>query len=60
MMTCVMISVLSSFYVWTTDGGVLSFTDTLKRVPAKYRGQVLEREWKDVRERAKWTQVEKK
>ncbi|KKN34452.1 hypothetical protein LCGC14_0793510 [marine sediment metagenome] len=58
MMTCFMISALSLFYVWTTDDGVLSFTDTLERVPVKYRGQVSEREWKDVR--ARWTQVEKK
>ena len=56
MMTCFMISALSLFYVWTTDDGVLSFTDTLERVPVKYRGQVSEREWKDVR--ARWTQVE--
>ncbi len=55
---CLMISALSSFYFWTTDDGVLSFTDTLKRVPEKYRGQVLEREWKDVRERARWTRAD--
>jgi len=49
---CLTISAASFFYAWTTDDGVLSFTDSKKRIPAKYRGAVSERTWQDVRARA--------
>ena len=37
-----------SFYQWTTESGVVSFTDDMKRVPDLYKDQAVERTWEDV------------
>ncbi len=37
-----------SFYQWTSDSGAVSFTDDMKRVPARYKDQAVERTWAEV------------
>jgi hypothetical protein len=47
----------AAFFAWTTDLGVLSFTDDPKRIPAAYKDTAVERTWEDLRAATdpKWT-----
>ncbi len=42
--------ITGSFYQWTTESGAVSFTDDLKRVPARYKDAVTERTWAELHE----------
>lgn len=53
MKTLLAFGLASILYVWTTDDGILSFTNMEKRIPQKYRGAVTERTWADVREKTR-------
>jgi hypothetical protein len=47
----------AGFYQWVDEVGVVSSTDDAKRVPARYRDQVVQRTWEELRAdiEARWT-----
>ena len=46
--------VTGSFYQWTNEEGIVSFTDDVKRIPSRYVDRATHRTWEDV-----YTSVEK-